>query len=160
MKINYLLYTILFLISAGLFTSCESWDISPQDKISTESIANSKDGIINVTNGNYALFKDLIEFNGVLNGGSAYERQFFQMADFSSDDIVCGQITTDPLLYSFTYTHSPDQNNSRIFWYVSYKMISGMNINSNIIYLIAVISERFNRRSIGLCCLDSQSSWE
>ncbi len=127
MKINYLLYTIIFFILAELFTSCESWDISPQDKISTESIANSKDGIINVTNGNYALFKDLVEFNGVLNGGSAYERQFFQMSDFSSDDIVCGQITTDPLLYSFTYTHSPDQNNSRIFWYVSYKMISGIN---------------------------------
>lgn len=127
MKIKYTIYLLLTLLTTGLFTSCSKWDVTPHDQISTESIAKSKDGIINVTNGVYALFKNQVEFNGFIDDNNAYLRQYFQMSDFASDDIVCGQVTTDPLYYSFTYTHSPDQANSRFFWYVSYKMINGTN---------------------------------
>ncbi len=124
---RYIYYLLVILLVAGISTSCNKWDVSPRDQISTESIAKSKDGIINVTNGVYALFKDQVEFNGFIDDNNAYLRQYFQMSDFASDDIVCGQVTTDPLYYSFTYTHSPDQANSRFFWYVSYKMINGTN---------------------------------
>ncbi len=127
MKVNYTLYLLFTLFAVGVLSSCSKWDVNPRDQISTESIADTKDGIINVTNGVYALFKDQVEFNGFIDDNNCYLRQYFQMSDFASDDIVCGQVTTDPLYYSFTYTHSPDQSNSRFFWYVSYKMINGTN---------------------------------
>ena len=117
--------TAVLLVFIGL-SGCEM-DYIPADQVSTELIVNSADGIINVTNGNYALFKEGIEFNGIVDDNNCYVRQFFQMSDFSGDDIVCGQKTEDPLYFGFTYTHSPDQSNAKYFWYVSYKIITGAN---------------------------------
>jgi len=133
MKVKYIFYALVALVFIGIFTSCSKRDVSPRDQISTESLSETKDGIVNVTNGVYALFKDQVEFNGFVDDNNSYLRQYFQMSDFASDDIVCGQVTTDPLYYSFTYTHSPDQANSRFFWYVSYKMINGTNTVIDII---------------------------
>jgi tetratricopeptide (TPR) repeat protein len=127
MKMRYIQTVLALAFTAFVFSSCSKWDVAPRDQISTESIAETEDGIINVTNGNYALFKNQVVFNGFIDDNNGYLRQYFQMSDFASDDIVCGQVTTDPLYYSFTYTHSPDQSNSRFFWYVSYKMINGAN---------------------------------
>ncbi len=115
-----LLLTVIFIAGCKM-------DFAPVDQITTESIPNSPDGLDNVTNGNYALLKDGIEFNGFVDDNNCYVRQFFQMSDFSGDDIVCGQKTEDPLYFSFTYTHSPDQANARYFWYISYKIINGAN---------------------------------
>ncbi len=133
MNIKYTIYMLITILAVGTFSSCSKWDVSPRDQISTESLSETKDGIINATNGVYALFKDQVEFNGFIDDNNSYLRQYFQMSDFASDDIVCGQVTTDPLYYSFTYTHSPDQANSRFYWYVSYKMINGSNTVIDII---------------------------
>ncbi len=112
---------------AIILASCGKMDVAPTNQISTESIGNTSDGIINVTNGNYALFKNQVDFNGFVDDNNMYLRQYFQLSDFASDEIVCGQKTEDPLYYSFTYTHSPDQANSRFFWYISYKIANGAN---------------------------------
>ncbi len=122
-KIIALLFVIgtLFAVS-----SCEL-DVVPTDAISTSSLLNTSDGLLNVTNGSYALLKDNISFGGYVDQNNNYLRQYFQMADFASDDITCAQVTEDPLFYSFTLTHSPDQANSRFFWYISYKIISSTN---------------------------------
>ncbi len=123
------LRTIYYIITVALVILLHSCDLDvvPSDQISSESIPNTEDGIINVTNGNYALFKSGLEFNGIEDWTNNYVRQYFQMSDFAGDDIVCGQVSTDPLYYSFTFTHSPSQGNSRFFWYVSYKIINGCN---------------------------------
>jgi len=56
-----------------------------------------------------------------------YMRQYFECSDFASDDIVCGQTTTDPLFYSFSLGHTATQPNMRYYWYVSYKIINDVN---------------------------------
>src|SRR5690606_25156327 len=73
------------------------------------------------------LFKDHVTFNGAEDLNNMYLRQFYQLSDFASDDIVCGQVTEDPLFNSFSLSHSPSQSNTRYFWYVSYKIITGVN---------------------------------
>ncbi len=118
---------ILLLLLIGLTISCAKLDYPPSDSLTTEELLNTPNGLEIITNGNYSLFKDGIEFNGVLDDNNSYLRQYFQMSDFAADDIVCGQVTEDPLYYSFTYTHSPSQANARYFWYASYKIISGAN---------------------------------
>lgn len=123
----------IFLVAAGflaivILNACgNKMDVYPSDQINTGSLGDSEDGVLNVTNGNYALFKDGVEFNGFIDDNNCYLRQYFQMSTFAADNIVCGQKTEDPLYYSFTYTHSPDQANSRFFWYISYKIINGAN---------------------------------
>jgi starch-binding outer membrane protein, SusD/RagB family len=119
--------TLIFVIGLLVWTTGCKLDVAPTDAINTSSLLNTSDGLLNVTNGSYALLKDNIEFGGYIDQNNNYLRQYFQMSDFASDDITCAQVTEDPLFYSFTLTHSPDQANSRFFWYISYKIINSAN---------------------------------
>lgn len=130
---NYIIPMVSMVLIVWLSSCSEDMDVFPSDQISSGVLADASDGLINVTNGNYALLKDGLEFQGFQDDNNCYLRQYYQMSDFSSDDIVCGQKTEDPLYFSFTYTHSPDQSNSRFFWYVSYKLINGANTAIGII---------------------------
>jgi hypothetical protein len=120
------IFTIITLMLVAA-SSCKNLTVSPSDAISTGTIVGTTDGLTNALNGAYALFKDHIAFNGTADQNNMYLRQFYHLSDFASDDIVCGQVTEDPLFNSFTLSHSPSQNNVRYFWYVSYKIIAGVN---------------------------------
>ncbi len=111
---------------AVILSSCIK-DVSPSDSITTETLTSTTEGLTNAVNGAYALFKDHVVFNGTADDNNMYLRQFFQLSDFASDDIVCGQVTEDPLFYSFSLAHSPTQTNTRYFWYISYKIINDAN---------------------------------
>ena len=130
MKIGKLIPFKVYAVAAIIFTvmlsSCLK-DISPSDAITTETLTSTTEGLTNAVNGAYALFKDHVEFNGAADDNNMYLRQYFQLSDFASDDIVCGQVTEDPLFYSFSLNHSPTQTNTRYFWYISYKIISDCN---------------------------------
>lgn len=119
-------FIIASLCIAGLATGCVK-NVTPTDAISTDVLVQTKEGLTNAVNGAYALFKDHVPFNGTSDQNLMYLRQYFQMSDFASDDIVCGQVTTDPFYNSFALTHSPAQTNARYFWYVSYKIINDAN---------------------------------
>lgn len=122
---NIIFTVFLFLMVA--VSSCKKLSSLPSDAISTETLVNTSEGLTNALNGAYALFKDHIEFNGQVDMNNMYLRQFYHLTDFASDDIVCGQVTTDPFYYSFSLDHSPAQANSRYYWYISYKIITGVN---------------------------------
>lgn len=109
-----------------LFGSCLK-DVNPSDSLTTGTLTQTAQGLKQALNGAYALFKDHVEFNGTTDLNNMYLRQYFQMSDFASDDIVCAQTTTDPLYYSFSLNHTPTQTNSRYFWYISYKIINDVN---------------------------------
>ncbi|MBO9727443.1 MAG: RagB/SusD family nutrient uptake outer membrane protein [Chitinophaga sp.] len=102
-------------------------DVNPSDALTTGTITGSPDGLKNAVNGAYSLLKDHVPFNGTTDDNNMYLRQYFQLSDFASDDIVCGQTTEDPLFYSFSLDHSPTQTNTRYFWYISYKIINDAN---------------------------------
>jgi len=135
--------TLSLLVFLAVLPSCKKMDIFPADQMSTGSIANSSDGILNVTNGNYSMFKDVLIFNGFKDDNNNYLRQYFQMSTFAADNIVNGQRTEDPLYYSFTYTHSPSQANARYFWYISYKIINGANT------VIDILKDKKNNNALG-----------
>ena len=120
---HYLLSACLVCL---LFNSCIK-DVTPSDALTTETLTNTPEGLTNAVNGAYALFKDHVPFNGTSDDNLMYLRQYFQLADFAGDDIVCAQVTEDPFFYSFTQDHSPTQTNTRYFWYISYKIINDVN---------------------------------
>lgn len=119
-------FIIIPIFTAIVASGCVK-EFAPTDAISTETLVQTKEGLTNAVNGAYALFKDHVPFNGTSDNNLMYLRQYFQMSDFASDDIVCGQVTTDPFFQSFSLNHSPTQTNSRYFWYISYKIISDAN---------------------------------
>lgn len=102
-------------------------DVTPSDSITTEVLTSTTEGLTSAVNGAYALLKDHVMFNGIADDNNMYLRQYFQLSDFASDDITCGQVTEDPLFYSFSLNHSPTQTNTRYFWYISYKIINDAN---------------------------------
>lgn len=102
-------------------------DVNPSDALNTGQLTGTQQGLQQALNGAYALFKDHVSFNGTVDGNNMYLRQYFQLSDFASDDIVCAQTTTDPLYYSFSLDHTATQTNSRYFWYISYKIINDAN---------------------------------
>ena len=114
------------ILTATVLTGCIK-EVPTSNAITDDNIVTSLENLKSAANGGYSLFKDHLPFNGQADDNLMYLRQYFQMSDFASDDIVCGQVTEDPLFNSFSYGHTPLQTNSRYFWYVSYKMISGMN---------------------------------
>ena len=125
--IHFLNPMLLLLLMSGLFFSGCVKDFAPSDSITTEVLTSSTEGLTNAVNGAYALFKDHVSFNGTEDLNNMYLRQFYHLSDFASDDIVCAQVTEDPLFYSFSLNHSPTQTNVRYFWYISYKIINDCN---------------------------------
>lgn len=121
---------IKLIIIVGLltmvFSSC-NLESNPTDAVTTASLTTTSDGLTNAVNGAYSLFKDHLSFNGSVDDNLMYLRNFFQLSDFASDDVTCGQVTTDPLYLSFSLDHSPTQTNTRYFWYISYKIINDAN---------------------------------
>jgi hypothetical protein len=102
-------------------------DVNPSDALTTGTLTETTAGLTEAVNGAYALLKDHVEFAGSTDLNNMYLRQYFQCSDFASDDVVCGQTTTDPLFYSFSLDHTPTQTNTRYFWYISYKIINDAN---------------------------------
>ncbi len=117
---------IIAAFSMLIYSGCKLED-NPTNSVTTASLSTSPDGLLNAVNGAYALFKDHVEFEGTTDENNMYLRQYFQMSDFASDDVVCAQITTDPLYLSFSLNHTPTQQNASYFWYISYKIISDAN---------------------------------
>jgi hypothetical protein len=114
---------VIFGILSLLSTGCKK-EYEPSDMITPDKLIQMPDGLAYIANGNYSMFKDVLTFNGVQDQNYSYLRQYFFLSDFASDDVVCGQVTTDPFFLSFTLDHTPSQANTSYFWYVSYKMIS------------------------------------
>src|SRR3954466_6685528 len=75
-------------------------DVVPSDAITPDILTSTVEGLTQAVNGAYALFKDHVVFNGTADDNNMYLRQYFQMSDFASDDIVCGQVTEDPFFLS------------------------------------------------------------
>lgn len=113
-------YSGLLLI-ALMFTRCEL-DVIPQDALTSEQITTTSDGLPSLVNGLYAIFMQT-------DGNNGYVRQYFQLSDFASDDIVCAYKTEDDLINSFRYKdRSAEKSNINSFWEMSYKIIYGANV--------------------------------
>jgi starch-binding outer membrane protein, SusD/RagB family len=116
------IYLYLGLLLASLtITECDL-DVIPQDALTSDQITKTSDGLSSLVNGLYAIFKEA-------NGNDCYIRQYYQMSDFASDDIVCAYKTEDDLINSFRYKdRAAEKSNINSFWEMSYKIIYGANV--------------------------------
>jgi hypothetical protein len=119
---NIIKYTGILLMTFA-FTRC-SMDVIPQDALTSEQMTTTSDGLPSLVNGLYAIFKESADY-----GSHCYIRQFYQMSDFASDDIVCAYKTEDDLINSFRYKdRTAEKSNINYLWEMSYKIIYGANV--------------------------------
>ncbi|MBQ1712619.1 MAG: RagB/SusD family nutrient uptake outer membrane protein, partial [Firmicutes bacterium] len=123
-------YFFIMVASAGLMTSCDL-DIAPEDSLTGDQMTQSPTGILDILNGCYAVMKDYPENSSSNNW---YGRQYYQMSDFSSDDVVYGHATTDELnmIFKFEERHA-GLSNVASFWSQSYKIIYSANVALDVI---------------------------
>jgi starch-binding outer membrane protein, SusD/RagB family len=116
------IYIFLGLLIISLSLSVCDLNVIPQDALTSDQITNTSDGLSSLVNGLYAIFKEA-------NGNNCYLRQYYQMSDFASDDIVCAYKTEDDLINSFRYKdRTAEKSNINSFWEMSYKIIYGANV--------------------------------
>lgn len=124
-KMKSIFLSIIILVCLGYLTSCDL-NIIPSDALTESQIKSTSDGLTSLVNGGYAQFKDIPSGESSNNW---YLRQYFQLSDFASDDIVCGYKTEDDLINSFRYNdRAAEKSNINSFWEVSYKIIYGANV--------------------------------
>lgn len=123
-------YISLLTLCVGMMSSC-NLDIAPFDSLTGDQMAEAPDGLESIINGCYAVMKDKQDGQ---SDNSWYLRQYYQMSDFSSDDVVYGHETTDNLNMIFRY---PDRDagleNITTFWINSYKIIYSANVALDIV---------------------------
>jgi starch-binding outer membrane protein, SusD/RagB family len=119
---NILKYSALLLILFAT-TQCDL-NVIPEDALTSEQMTTTSDGLPSLVNGLYAIFKESTDY-----GSHCYIRQFYQMSDFASDDIVCAYKTEDDLINSFRFRdRTAEKSNINYFWEASYKIIYGANV--------------------------------
>ena len=101
-------------------------DISPEDSMTGDQMSNTPGGLNSLVNGCYSILKDDQEGQ---SDNCWYLRQYFQMSDFSSDDVTYGWGTEDNLNMIFKYDQrTPELENFTSFWTNNYKLIYAANV--------------------------------
>jgi starch-binding outer membrane protein, SusD/RagB family len=120
-KIISILTCLLFLCN-----SCDL-NVSPFDGITKDQLPSVPNGLEYATNGNYAMMKDILTYNGQLDTRNSYVRHFNQMAEYPADNVTLSGSTPDNLYQAATMQHYPTMLNTTYFWYIGYKIINGAN---------------------------------
>lgn len=118
----------LIIVLAGFFalSSC-NLDYLPDEMLTPEQIEKDPASSVYVTDGNYAMFKDLLEYKGSSHSGSSYVRYYFELAEQHGDNICLSGRTTNPLFQAIRFERSDNLRNTTYLWWCSYKIINGAN---------------------------------
>ena len=115
----------LIAFAGALTTGCDL-DISPADSMTGDQMSVSPNGLESLVNGCYSIMKD---DQAGQSDNCWYLRQYYQMSDFSSDDVTYGWGTEDNLNMIFKYDErDPGLENFTSFWINNYKIIYEANV--------------------------------
>ncbi len=117
---------ILYILSAIAVISGCNLDKFPSDSISANSMSDPANSAV-VTDGTYAMFKAILEFDGMVYSANSYVRHYFQMAEFRGDNMTLCAYTTDPLNSAIVYKDVSTEGNTSYFWWISYKILFSTN---------------------------------
>ncbi len=110
----------LLALGAALLSSC-NLDKIPPDRVSSASMQN-EDNAVTATNGNYALFKSYIDYNGFFTVGNTFVRHYLLMTELKGDNILMSGKSTDPLFLNATLSDMASDTDIEHFWFISYKI--------------------------------------
>ncbi len=109
-----------------LLASCEL-DHTPNNEMTSGELEKNPQSAVYSTNGNYAMFKDYLEYNGTVYFGNSYIRHYFQMAEFHGDCVNLSNKTEDPLYDEMCYSDLVTAKPNAYLWWCAYHIIYGAN---------------------------------
>ncbi len=99
----------------------------PNDSMTSDQMAGNPSSTEYSTDGNYSMFKDVLEYKGTEYSGSTYVRYFFQMSEFRGDNVCLANKTEDPLYNEICYNDLETDLPTSYFWWCAYHIIYGAN---------------------------------
>ncbi|MBQ6983593.1 MAG: RagB/SusD family nutrient uptake outer membrane protein [Paludibacteraceae bacterium] len=121
-------HIFLFIaVLAVCLTACDL-DYFPQDEVTSESLAQSYEGLCTMTDGNYAMLKDNMEYHGTSSTSYTFCRRGLEMAEYSSDELIISGRTTSTIFQAYTYERNDALQNVSYVWWCLYKCIYGANM--------------------------------
>ena len=118
---------ILLGAVASLTLSACDLDYFPNDSMTSDQMAGNPSSTEYSTDGNYSMFKDVLEYKGSEYSGSTYVRYFFQMSEFRGDNVCLANKTEDPLYNEICYNDLETDLPTSYFWWCAYHIIYGAN---------------------------------
>ncbi len=120
------IYKVFLLIGlVSVMSACEM-DYFPSDALSKEALLQDEKGLTYLMDGCYSVLKDQVEYLGYASGND-YCRHYFQLSEFTADNICLCAPTTDPLYQALSYTMTDDLKNVGTLWMLAYKVIGMSN---------------------------------
>lgn len=117
---------ILFAALALTAASCEL-DYFPSDAMTSEQLNENPTSAIYSTDGNYAMFKDVMAYKGTTDRRNSYIRHYFQMSEFRGDNVALFNKTEDPLYGNMCYSDLATDLPVTYFWWCAYHIIYSAN---------------------------------
>lgn len=102
-------------------------DYFPQDEVTSSSLTQNYEGLCTMTDGNYAMLKDAMEYRGTTSTSYTFCRRGLEMAEFSSDELIISGRTTSTIFQAYTYECDATLQNVSYVWWCLYKCIYGAN---------------------------------
>ena len=117
-----------FLLVFPLVLASCNLDYFPQDEVTSESLAQNYEGLCTMTDGNYAMLKDNMEYHGTSSTSYTFCRRGLEMAEYSSDELIISGRTTSTIFQAYTYERDATLQNVSYVWWCLYKCIYGANM--------------------------------
>ena len=118
---------LLCLALVALLPSCD-FGLFPQDEVTSEFLVQNYEGLCMMTDGNYAMLKDNMEYRGSSSTSHTFCRRGLEMAEFSSDELIISGRTTSTIFQAYTYERNASLQNVSYVWWCLYKSIYGANM--------------------------------
>ena len=117
-----------FLLVFPLVLASCNLDYFPQDEVTSESLVRDYEGLCTMTDGNYAMLKENMEYRGTTSTSYTFCRRGLEMAEYSSDELIISGRTTSTIFQAYTYERNATLQNVSYVWWCLYKCIYGANM--------------------------------
>lgn len=118
----------IFLIVIGLLGlwGC-NMDLYRSDTMTSAQFKSDPGAAVYSTDGNYAMFKDPMQYRGKSDNGLTFIKMWNHMTEMRGDNATLSGTTSSPIYNSACYDDTPELKHSYYFWWCCYKIIYSAN---------------------------------
>ena len=118
----------IFLVIIGLLglSGC-NMDLYRSDTMTSAQFKSDPGAAVYSTDGNYAMFKDPMQYRGKSDNGLTFIKMWNHMTEMRGDNAMLSGTTSSPIYNSACYDDTPELKHSYYFWWCCYKIIYSAN---------------------------------
>lgn len=115
-----------FVAAAVLLCGC-NMDFYRSDTMTSTQLKSDASAAVYSTDGNYSMFKDILEYKGTEDSGLSFIKMWEHMSEMRGDNALLSGKTSSPIYNSACYDDNPTLKHSYYFWWCAYKIIYSAN---------------------------------